>query len=161
MRSNKQLTAGREISPPFFLGRLIIRPVRFLYFFGWLGAVFCGPVGDLHSGSHLQLQNFLTRCHRSFVAHRTNFIFCNIVLLTVSCICLHACCFYYPGPASPGPRAPSPLKHETYAKSCWVLALQESLWRSDFVSHNPALSGCSSALWALVWPSGKNSTSSL
>lgn len=81
---------------------------------------------------------------------RTNFIFYNIKsffaysILHFS-VCLHACCFYYPGPASPGPRAPSPLKHEACAKSCWLLALQESLWGSDFISHNPELSGCSSS----------------
>lgn len=68
-------------------------------------------------------------------------------------LCLHVHCSYDPvllyKSQCPGPCASSPLKHEAYAKSCCGLALEESLWGSDFISHNPELLGCSSALLGL------------
>lgn len=78
---------------PSLLGRLIIMQVRFLYFFGWLRAVFCGTMEVLCSTSCLLLQNTFTMCHRSFLVHvhvRITNSFTNYILHFS--ICLHARC---------------------------------------------------------------------
>ena len=134
---------------PSLLGRLIIMQVRFLYLFHWLRTVLWGTVEVLCSGSHHLLQNTFTRCHRSFPVH--GFVYNKFVCNTKSVtnyiqhfsVCLHVCCSYdlllLYKTRCVGPCASSPLKHEAYAKSCCGLALQESLWGSDFISHNPEL----------------------
>lgn len=96
------------------------------------------------------LQDIFIRCHRSFLMHElaSNRFSYNVKGITNYIlhfsICLHVGCSYDPvllyKTQCPGPCASSPLKHEAYyAKSCCGLALQESLWGSGFISHNPEL----------------------
>lgn len=85
---------------------------------------------------------------------RTSFIFCTVksVANYILCfsICLHACCFYYPGLASPGKAGcPSPLKHEAYAKS-WLCRKAFGLQISSPITQN--YQAVLQPSWALVWP---------
>lgn len=139
---------------PSLLGRLIITQVRFLYLFGWLRDVFWGTVEVLCFGSHLLLQTTSTGHHRSFLVRgfaRKNSVYhiMNVTnyILHFS-ICLHVRCSYNPVVLYK-PQCPRASQAWSICKVLPWLGLQESLRGLDFISHNPELQSCSSALLGL------------
>lgn len=155
MRSNEQLAAGREICPPFFLGRLIIRPLRFLYLFGWLGSVFCGPVEDAlvpiccyRTFSPAATGHFL---HTDLC--RTNFIFCNINNV-LNCILHFACipaAFIIQDLLPQGLVLPalSSMKHMQSPAGSWLCRKAFGVQIPSPITQN--YQAVLQLLWALVW----------